>query len=143
MLLVIIDFQLFSEQHGQSTRSSRSCSSSPGCTPGCSINKSRPSCGSGCIGWILCADPSNNTGPSISHSNGASHNASAVGQLLANPTPLPPLHSGAHHHIGGHHSSHHLYYPGGPNPPESNICNNSAGMPPTSASTDTALSSLA
>ena len=94
-------------------------------------------------GGSLCTEPSNNTGPSISHSNGAPHNASAVGQLLANPTPLPPLHSGAHHHIGGHHSSHHLFYPGGPNPPESNICNNSAGIPHTSASTDTALSSLA
>ena len=96
-------------------------------------------------GGALCADPSNNAGPSISHSNGASHTASAVGQLLANPTPLPPLHSGAHHHIGAHHSSHHLYYPGGPNPTESNLCNNSssAGIQPTSASTDTALSSMA
>ena len=82
-----------------------------------------------------CTETINSTGASIAHPSASTHNASAVGQFLANPTPLPPLHSSTHHPIASHHHSHHMYFPGTPDPTHS--------TPTTlSASSVTALPSL-
>ena len=94
-------------------------------------------------GGTPCTEPLNSTGTPASHPSSSAHNASAVGQFLANPTPLPPLHSSAHHAIASH-PSHHMYFPGASNPTEPNSCSSSTtpGIPPASASAVTALSSL-
>ena len=87
------------------------------------------------------------TGAAPTHSSTSAHNASAVGQFLANPTPLPPLHSSAHHPSIASHHAHHMYFPGAPppTPAEPNLgCSgsSSAGIPAVSASPAPALSSL-
>ena len=93
-------------------------------------------------------EPITSTGAAANHPSTSVHNASAVGQFLANPTPLPPLHSGTHHPTITSHHPHHMYFPGAPPPPtpaESSIgCNSSSstGIPPVAVSAATALSSL-
>ena len=83
-----------------------------------------------------------------SHLSSSTHNSPAIGQFLAAPTPLTPLHPSTHHPIASHHHPHAMFFPSSvPTQTGNNGCSNSTGtgIPPTtsvSASAVTALSSL-
>lgn len=94
-----------------------------------------------------CTESTNPSATSASHPSSLAHNATAVGQFLATPTALTPLHPSTHHPIASHHHPHHMYFPSAPTPTAPNGCNNATGTgipqtTPVSASTVTALSSL-